>query len=80
LVYYGTFVLFTWDITEPMTYVMGCFNVVLFLIMRKRFGKLTAFEFYTQKYYTKLAKRNKLDTGYLISAKTRINEIERILN
>lgn len=80
LVYYGTFVLYTWDITEPMTYLLGCFNMVVLLALRKRFGNMSAFEFYTKKFYSKIIKKNKFDARLLEDTRNKIKEIEKNIN
>jgi hypothetical protein len=80
LISYGTFVVYTWDITEPMTYLLGCFNIVVFLVMRRKFGNLTAFEYYTNKFFARIVKRNKFDNLKLEANRLKIKEIEEFLN
>jgi hypothetical protein len=80
LIYYGTFVLYTWDITEPMTYLLGCFNMVLLLALRKRFGNMSAFEFYTNRFYSRIIKKNKFDARLLEDTRMKIKEIEKNIN
>jgi hypothetical protein len=80
LIYYGTFVLYTWDITEPMTYLLGCFNIVILLALRKRFGNMSAFEFYTKKFYSRIIKKNKFDARLLEDTRMKIKEIEKNIN
>jgi hypothetical protein len=80
LIYYGTFVLYTWDITEPMTYLLGCFNIVLLLALRKKFGNFSAFEYYTKKFYNRIINKNKFNYLLLEENKLKIKEIEKIIN
>jgi hypothetical protein len=80
LLYYGTFILWSWDITEPITYLVGCANLVLILFYRKRFGRFSAMEYYTKAFYRRVAKFWKFDDNELMRVKNRIGEIERFLN
>jgi hypothetical protein len=80
LIAYGTFVVYTWDITEPMTYLLGCFNIVIFLILRKKYGNLSAFEYYTGKFFSRIIKKKNFSPNLLESNRLKIKEIEDFLN
>lgn len=80
LLYYGTFILFSWDITEPICYLVSCANLVLILYFRKKFGNNGALKYFTNKFYKKIIKFNKFDDNLLKSRKLRILEIENQLN
>jgi hypothetical protein len=80
LIYYGTFIVYTWDITEPMTYLLGCFNIVVLLGLRKKFGNTSAFEYYTKKFYNSIIKKKKFNNMKLEDTKSKIKEIERFIN
>lgn len=80
LLYYGTFILYTWDITEPITYLVGCSNLVLILYFRKKFGNLSALDYFKSTFAKRIARRRKFDDIKLEKTKTQITEIETFLN
>jgi hypothetical protein len=80
LIYYGTFIVYTWDITEPMTYLLGCANIVLFLILRKRYGNQTAFEYHTDKFFSRITKKKNFNLNLFEANRLKIREIEEYLN
>lgn len=80
LLYYGTFIKYSWDITEPITYLAGCCNVILVLYYRRKIGSLSAFEFYTNKFFKRLVKRKKFNENHFEEVGKKLKEIENILN
>lgn len=75
LVYYGTFIRYSWDITEPMTYLVTCANLVLLLLMRKKFGSLSAYD-----YLMNLFMRKRSSIHQLNELRRKISAIENKLN
>lgn len=53
LLYYGTFIEFSWDVTEPMTYLVTCFNFLLILLFNKKFKGASAHSYFTKKFLAK---------------------------
>lgn len=78
LLYYGTFVELSWDITEPITYLVTCLNLVLVLGMKKKFRGLSAHEYFTKRFLDK--KLKSFNTSKFNSLKSNISEIEHKLN
>ncbi len=79
LIYYGTFIKFSWDIVEPMTYLMGCMNFVLILYFRKKFKTSSANEYFTNRFFNKMLRKHNMDKQFIETEK-RLREIEAILN
>lgn len=77
LLYYGTFIEFSWDIVEPMTYLTTCLNVVLILLMKKKFKGLSAHDYFTKRFLTK--RLNKFDLKRYNELRHMINDIEHKL-
>lgn len=61
LLYYGTFIEFSWDVTEPMTYLVTCFNFLLILLFNKKFKGASAHSYFTKKFLTKSFGAKNLD-------------------
>lgn len=80
LIYYGTFIHFSWDIVEPMTYLMGCSNLILILYFKKKMGTLSPHQFYTQKFFNNLVRKKKYDQMHFEDVGRRLKEIEKVLN
>jgi hypothetical protein len=80
LIYWGVFIKYSWDIVEPITYLVGCVNFILILIYRKKFGISSAQEFYTKKFFYRLIKKKKFDEVLFNQTGRKIKEIEKILN
>lgn len=80
LIYYGVFIQYSWDIVEPMTYLVGCANFVLILYYRKKLGNLSAHQYYTQKFFNKIVKRKKFNEELYFSTEKKIKEIEKVFN
>lgn len=79
-VYYGTFIYFSWDITEPITYLIGCVNIVLAVFLKKRMGSDSAITYFTKKYFNKLIRKGKFDQNNFNNVHRRLIELEKILN
>lgn len=80
LIYYGTFVKYSWDIVEPMTYLMGCMNIVIILLYRKKFKHHSAFEYYSNKYFMRQVNKKKFDLINFEETGKKLKELEMILN
>ena len=81
LIYYFTFEVYSWDITEPMTYLMGCFNLFLIFYLKKRFKGSDPFTFFKTKFLNILIKRSgKIDFEKMEKLKINIREIERFMS
>jgi hypothetical protein len=80
LIYYGTFIQFSWDIVEPVTYLIGCSNIILVLYYRKKMGALSPHQFYTQKFFNNLVRKKNFDQMHFEEVGRRLKEIEKVLN
>lgn len=61
LLYYGTFIEFSWDVTEPMTYLVTCLNFLLILLFNKKFKGSSAHSYFTNKILAKSFGKSKLE-------------------
>lgn len=61
LLYYGTFIEFSWDVTEPMTYLVTCLNFLLILLFHKKFKGSSAHSYFTNKFLAKSFGKSKLE-------------------
>lgn len=50
LLYWGTFIEYSWDITEPITYLVLCGNILLALLMKKKFKGIPSHQYFTQRF------------------------------
>jgi len=80
LIYYGTFVKYSWDIVEPMTYLMGCMNIVIILLYRKKFKNSGAFEYYSNKFFLRQIKNKKFDLVNFEDTGKKLKELQIFLN
>ncbi len=80
LIYYGTFILLSWDITEPMTYLLGCFNVVLIFALKRKMGNLSPSEFFTGRFLNKAMKKKNFNKKHFDEVKMKLKEMEALLN
>jgi hypothetical protein len=80
LLYYGTFVKYSWDIVEPITYLVGCCNIILILFYKKRIGNLSAFEYFTHRSFEKFVKKGKFNQKHLEDLGKKIKDLEKLLN
>jgi hypothetical protein len=80
LIYYGSFVKFSWDIVEPLTYLMGCMNIVIILLYRKKFKETGAFEYYSNKFFMRQVRKKKFDLIHFEETQKKLKELEMILN
>ena len=80
LIYYGTFVKYSWDIVEPMTYLMGCMNIVIVLLHRRKFKNFSALDYYTNKFFLKKVTKKKFDIINYQQTEQKLRELEKILN
>ena len=79
-VYMFTFEYYSWDITEPMTYLVTCFNVFVILLLKKKFGGLNAHEFFSMKFMSRKMKSNNFNQFKYEQLKKNILELENKLN
>jgi hypothetical protein len=79
LLYYGTFVLYSWDITEPITYLVGCSNLFLACVLKSKFKQKSPFEFFRFKFFQR-TNFFKKDYPRLLSLKDEIAALEKKLN
>jgi len=80
LIYYGTFVKYSWDIVEPITYLVGCSNIVLILLYRRKFKETGAFEYYSNKFFMRQVRKKKFDLIKFEETQKKLQELEMILN
>jgi len=80
LVYYLTFEVLSWDITEPMTYLLGCFNLILIFRLKKKFRGQDAFQYFTNLFLNiMLRKTKKIDFDKMLKLRKNISDIERFM-
>jgi len=79
LIYYLTFVKFSWDITEPMTYLTACTNVFLVCLLKLKFKQQTPFQYFQMGFFRK-TKFFKTDFLKMNKLKDEISKIENKLN
>jgi hypothetical protein len=80
LVYYLTFVVYAWDITEPMTFLLGCFNLLLVFWLKKKFNGLSAFEYFRNLFLRMILKRSKkIDLAKMEKLRKSIKDIEKLM-
>lgn len=80
LIYYLTFEVYAWDITEPMTYLLGFFNLVLVFWFRKKFKGQDAFEYFKNIFLRlMLGKSKKIDFEKVQKLRKSIGDIERFM-
>jgi len=80
LIYYLTFEVYAWDITEPMAYLMGCFNIVLIFWLKKKFNGLDAFEYFKNLFLRlMLRKTKKVDFEKMKNLRKSISDIEKFM-
>jgi hypothetical protein len=80
LIYYGTFIKFSWDIVEPITYLVGCSNIVIILLYRRKFKEAGAFEYYSNKFFMRQVRKKKFDLIKFEETQKKLKELEMILN
>ena len=78
-IYYLTFVKYSWDITEPMTYLTGCTNLLLICILKFKFKQHTPFQYFQMRFFRK-TRFYKEDHMKLQKFKEDIRRIENKLN
>jgi hypothetical protein len=80
LIYYGTFIKYSWDIVEPMTYLAGCTNIILVLFYKKKMGTSSPLHYYTQRFFNNLVRKKKFDQLHFEEVGRKLREIEKVLN
>ena len=75
LLYYGTFIVFSWDLTEPMIYLVTCANLVLVLLIKTKFRNVPA-----HKYLRGYFMRKKTQNSRINSIRSNISSMERMIN
>lgn len=78
--YYGTFILYSWDIIEPMTYIMTCFNFLLLIIAKRKFAKFSPHEYLKNYFFQKKIKSSNFNMESYNQMKRNILLIENKLN
>jgi hypothetical protein len=68
-IYYITFEVYSWDITEPMVYLLGLFNVIVVAILRIKLKGLTPHEFFGKFFLRMISRKYK---------KSQLNNLEKI--
>jgi len=79
-IYWGTFVRFSWDIVEPITYLIGCANLVLILLLKRKMGNLSPKEYYINRFFNRMVRKGKFNQKQLEELEIRIKEMEKVLN
>jgi hypothetical protein len=77
--YYGTFVQFSWDITEPITYLVGCSNLLLICLLKYKFKNLSAFDYFRSFFFQK-TQFYKKDYTRMLKLKNDLEKLENKLN
>ena len=80
LIYFGTFQVYSWDIMEPMTYLLSILNLVGILIIRKKLGQNTAHRYYTNFFFKKLLRKRKFDEKKYEFLDKKVEKYEKNLN
>lgn len=78
--YYGTFVYYSWDITEPITYLVTCGNLLLILLFKRKFGSKTAHEYFASLFLKRKLKKQSFDKLNMLKIQNEIKDIQRKLN
>jgi hypothetical protein len=79
-IYYGTFIVYSWDIVEPITFLLGCANLILILFFKKKFGTFGAFEYFSMKFFNRLIKKKKFDQLLFEETSKKLKQLEIIFN
>ena len=80
LIYYGTFQMFSWDIVEPMTYLLSILNLIGILIIRRRIGNDTAHQYYSKNFFRKYLKKGNFDMKKYDLINKKVENYENNLN
>lgn len=78
--YYGTFIYFSWDVTEPITYLVTCVNLLLALIMKRKFGTNSAHEYLKNRFLRKKLNKIKFFPLRYDSLQAKISQYKNKLN
>ena len=78
--YYGTFIILSWDITEPITYLVTCFNLVLVMLLKRKFGSLSAHDFFSNWFLRNKLRRKNFNVAKFESIKKVIEILKNKLN
>lgn len=79
-IYYITFEVYSWDITEPMVYLLGFFNLTVIALLKMKLKGLTPHEYYTKFFYRMIAgKYRKPELQNLDKLKKQIKDIEKFM-
>ncbi len=78
--YYGTFIYLSWDVTEPITYLVTCANLLLALIMKRKFGTNHAHEYFKNMFLRRKLKKINFDTVKFSELQAKINKYKNKLN
>lgn len=77
--YYGTFHLLSWDITEPITYLVTCFNLLLALIFKRKMGKLSPHDYFKSLFLKRGMRKLKISDTEISRLKSELHMIENKL-
>jgi len=78
--YYGTFMLYSWDIIEPITYITTCFNILLLIIAKRKFGKNSPHQYFKNLFFKRKIKSSKFNLENYDDIKNKILLIKNKLN
>ena len=78
-IYIATFQIYSWDITEPMTYLLSIGNIVGILYFRKKFGDLNAHKYYKNMFFRKYVRKGKFDLKKYEELKKKLEDYENNL-
>ncbi len=79
LIYIGTFQIYSWDITEPMTYLLSIANIVGVLYFRKKFQDCGAHRYYKNVFFKKYVRKGKFDMKKYEELKKKVEDYENNL-
>ena len=79
LIYIGTFQIYSWDITEPMTYLLSIANMVGVLYFRKKFKDHGAHRYYKIFFFNKYVSKGKFDMKKYEGLKKKVEDYEKNL-
>lgn len=79
-IYIGTFQIYSWDITEPMTYLLSIANMVAILYYRKKIGNDGAHTYYRNRFFKKYVRKGKFDLKRYEILKQKVELYEQSLN
>lgn len=80
-IYYFTFEVYTWDITEPIVYMLGCINLIIICLFKRKFNKAEPFTYFRYLFLRFFIRRSKkIDLKKMEELKKRISDIEKLMS